>query len=61
MAELYTMYTGDTPVAYRYGEEWEADICLNCTKSRCSNCLSGKSLEEKEEMLRNSGGKKWLD
>ena len=24
MAELYIEYRGDTPVAYRYGEEWEA-------------------------------------
>lgn len=24
MAELYIKYRGDTPVAYRYGEEWEA-------------------------------------
>lgn len=22
--ELYTKYRGDTPVAYRYGEPWEA-------------------------------------
>lgn len=24
MPELYIKYRGDTPVAYRYGEEWEA-------------------------------------
>ena len=24
MADLYIEYRGDTPVAYRYGEEWEA-------------------------------------
>ena len=24
MAEMYVKYRGDTPVAYRYGEEWEA-------------------------------------
>ena len=24
MTELYIKYRGDTPVAYRYGEEWEA-------------------------------------
>lgn len=24
MAELYIKYRGDTAVAYRYGEEWEA-------------------------------------
>ena len=25
MPEMYTLYRGDTPVAYRYGEEWAAE------------------------------------
>ena len=41
--------------------EWEADICLNCTKPQCTNCLIRKSVEEKQELLDKSGGKKWLD
>jgi len=41
--------------------EWEADICLNCKRPSCNNCLHGLSLEEKEELLEKSGGKKWLD
>ena len=41
--------------------EWEADICLNCKRTRCTNCLITKSVEEKQEMLEKSGGKKWLD
>lgn len=41
--------------------EWEADICLNCKKGRCTNCLITKSVEEKKALLEKSGGKKWLD
>lgn len=40
---------------------WEADICLNCKRGRCINCLSEKTREEKEQMLKECGGKKWLD
>ena len=43
------------------GLAWEADICLNCKRTKCNNCLFGKSVEEKKEMLRKCGGKKWLD
>lgn len=28
MAELYVKYRGNEPVAYRYGEEWEATRLL---------------------------------
>lgn len=41
--------------------EWEADICLNCKKGRCTNCLITKSVAEKKVLLEKSGGKKWLD
>jgi ribosomal protein L37E len=41
--------------------EWEANICLNCEKARCDNCLQLMSTEEKEELLKICGGKKWLD
>ena len=37
--------------------EWEADICLNCTRPSCNNCLQLMSLEEREELLENCGGK----
>ena len=39
----------------------EADICLNCERPSCNNCLVGKTMEEKEEMLEKIGGKAWLD
>lgn len=41
--------------------EWEADICLNCKRPSCNDCLQGKTIEQKQEMLRRSGGKRWLD
>lgn len=41
--------------------EWEADICLNCKRPSCNNCLCGMTLKEKEQMLEKSGGKRWLD
>ena len=41
--------------------EWEADICLNCERAKCTNCLSLKSVEEREKLLKESGGKKWLN
>ena len=40
---------------------WEADLCLNCTRGRCVNCLENKRQREKEKMLKESGGKKWRD
>lgn len=41
--------------------EWEADICLNCKRPSCNNCLNDLTMEEKQERLDNCGGKKWLD
>lgn len=40
---------------------WEANICLNCTRGRCVNCLEYKTQKEKEELLEKSGGRKWAD
>lgn len=40
---------------------WEANICLNCTRGRCVNCLEYKTQKEKTELLEKSGGRKWMD
>ena len=45
---------GDTVTGEHF--EWEADICLNCNRGRCVNCLRDLTLEEKKEMLEKSGG-----
>ena len=54
-------YDRNSPLNERNHMEWEADICLNCTRPSCNNCLQEKTIEQKEFLLERCGGKKWLD